>query len=111
MRGMWGFAQERAVAEMADIAADVRTILVYHLGVEPAQLVDGARLAEDLGADSLDLVEIVMSFEEQFGIETPNHDATGLATVGDAVHFIEAQLAAARTRAATPSDRWRLSLR
>lgn len=80
---------------MADIAAEFRDILVYHLGTEPAQLTDQARLAEDLGADSLDLVEIVMSCEERFDIEIPNRAATTFKTVGEAVRFVEAQLAAA----------------
>lgn len=78
---------------MTDIAAEVRDILVFHLGAEEGQLADGARLAEDLGADRLDLVEIAMSCEERFDIDIPNHIATTLATVGDAVRFIQAQVA------------------
>lgn len=78
---------------MTDIAAEVRDILVFHLGAEEARLTDDARLAEDLGADRLDLVEIAMSCEERFDIDIPNHVATGLATVGDAVRFIQAQVA------------------
>src|SRR3981081_3799553 len=74
---------------MTDIAAEVRDILVFHLGAEEAFLTDDARLAEDLGADRLDLVEIAMSCEERFDIDIPNHVATGLATVGDAVGFVE----------------------
>ena len=78
---------------MTDIAAEVRDILVFHLGAEEGQLTDDARLAEDLGADRLDLVEIAMSCEERFDIDIPNHIATTLATVGDAVRFIQAQVA------------------
>ena len=78
---------------MTDIAAEVRDILVFHLGAEEARLTDDARLAEDLGADRLDLVEIAMSCEERFDIDIPNHVATLLATVGDAVRFIQAQVA------------------
>jgi len=96
---------------VTDIAAEVRTILAYHLGIEEAKLTDEARLAEDLGADSLDLVEIVMSFEEQFGIEIPNHAATGLTTVGDAVRFVEARRTNLQAQPASQSDRWRLALR
>src|SRR5258707_4242676 len=100
---------------MTDIAAEVRDILVFHLGAEEARLTDDARLAEDLGADRLDLVEIAMSCEERFEIDIPNHVATGLATVGDAVGFVQAQLtettgAAAHSRAARPVGRARLDL-
>ena len=80
---------------MTDIAAEVRDILVFHLGAEEVLLTDDARLAEDLGADRLDLVEIAMSCEERFDIDIPNRVATSLATVGDAVRFVEAELAGA----------------
>jgi acyl carrier protein len=80
---------------VSDIAAAFRDILVFHLGAEEAQLADDARLAEDLGADRLDLVEIAMSCEERFNIDIPNRVATRLATVGDAVRFVEAQVAGA----------------
>ena len=83
---------------MSDIAAEVRDILVFHLGAEEARLVDGARLHEDLGADSLDVVEILMSCEERFGVEIPNRVAGAVVTVGDAVRCVEAQLAAAPLR-------------
>ena len=75
-----------------DIAAEVRDILVFHLGVEEARLTDDARLAEDLGADRLDLVEIAMTCEETFDIDIPNDVATRLATVGEAVRFVQAQV-------------------
>ena len=78
---------------MADVGAEVRSILIFHLGADEARLMDDARLAEDLGADSLDMVEIVMSCEERFDIDIPNRVATSLATVGDAVRFVEAELA------------------
>ena len=78
---------------MTDIGAEVRDILVFHLGADEARLVDGARLQQDLGADSLDLVEILMSCEERFGVEIPNRAAETLATVGDAIRCVEAQLA------------------
>ena len=77
---------------MTDIAAEVRDILVFHLGAEEARLTEDARLAEDLGADRLDLVEIAMSCEERFEVDIPNHVATSLATVGDAVRLVEAQV-------------------
>ena len=75
-----------------DIAAEVRDILVFHLGAEEARLTEDARLAEDLGADRLDLVEIAMSCEERFEVDIPNHVATNLATVGDAVRLVQAQV-------------------
>ena len=84
-----GLAWERAVS---DINSQVRDILAFHLGI------DGCgwrrRRFEDLGADSLDVIEIVMSCEEQFGIEIPNREATGLATVGDAVRCVADQIEA-----------------
>src|SRR5216683_6431501 len=82
--------RERGV--VTDIAAEVREILVFHLGSDRAKITDDARLADDLGADSLDVVEVVMSFEERFDIEIPNNVATRLVTVGDAVAFISSQV-------------------
>ena len=79
-----------------DIAAEVRDILVFHLGSEESKLTDNAKLIEDLGADSLDVVEIVMSFEEKFDIEIPTHKATEFGTVGDAIAFVEAHVAGSR---------------
>src|SRR5213080_3379934 len=86
-------AMPRERGMVADIAAEVREILVFHLGSDKAKITDDARLADDLGADSLDVVEVVMSFEERFDIEIPNNVATRLVTVGDAVAFISAQVA------------------
>jgi len=92
---------------VTDIAAEVRDILVFHLGAEEARLTDDARLAEDLGADRLDLVEIAMSCEERFDIDIPNQVAIGLATVGDAVRFVQAQVTGTRraTTGAGPARR------
>jgi acyl carrier protein len=81
---------------VTDIATEVRDILVFHLGSEEAKLTDNAKLIEDLGADSLDVVEVVMSFEESFDIDIPNHLATELVTVGDAIAFIKAHVATNR---------------
>jgi len=78
---------------VTDIATEVRDILVFHLGSEEATLTDNAKLIEDLGADSLDVVEVVMSFEEKFDIDIPNHVATAFVTVGDAIAFIKAHIA------------------
>jgi acyl carrier protein len=88
---------------VTDIAAEIRDILVFHLGAEEGLLTDDTRLVDDLGADRLDLVEIAMSCEERFDVEIPNQVAIGLATVGDAVRFIQAQVAA--TTAASPARR------
>ncbi len=77
---------------VTDVTAAVKDILVLHLGIEPFRIHERSRLAEDLGADSLDAVEIFMSCEERFDIEIPNHAAKKLATVGDAIRFIEARL-------------------
>ncbi len=97
---------------MTDIEAEIRDILAFHLGADQGRLTDDARLAEDLGADSLDVVEIVMSCEERFDIEIPNRVATRLATVGDAVRFIEAELAGTAGRDADPRPvRPRLAVR
>jgi acyl carrier protein len=81
---------------VTDIAAEVRDILVFHLGSEEAELTDDAKLIEDLGADSLDVVEVVMSFEEKFDIEIPTNKATEFVTVGDAIAFIKAHVAESR---------------
>jgi acyl carrier protein len=78
---------------VTDIAAEVRDILVFHLGSEEAKLTDNAKLIEDLGADSLDVVEVVMSFEEKFNIDIPNHVAAELVTIGDAIAFIKGHIA------------------
>ena len=63
--------------------------MVEHLGVEPDKVVDNASFIDDLGADSLDTVELVMAFEEEFAIEIPDDAAETIQTVGDAVKFIE----------------------
>jgi acyl carrier protein len=74
---------------MSDIADRVKKIVVEHLGAEEAKVVPGASFIDDLGADSLDTVELVMAFEEEFGCEIPDEAAEKIQTVGDAVKFIE----------------------
>ncbi|GAW33278.1 acyl carrier protein [Roseovarius sp. A-2] len=74
--------------DMSDIADRVKKIVVEHLGVEEDKVVDKASFIDDLGADSLDTVELVMAFEEEFGIEIPDDAADTIQTVGDAVKFI-----------------------
>ena len=78
---------------MNDIAAEVRDIIVLHLGVAEAQITDDASFKDTLGADSLDLVEIVMTCEERFDIEIPTKVASTFVTVGDAVGHIRTRLA------------------
>jgi acyl carrier protein len=75
--------------EMSDVADRVKKIVVEHLNVDGEKVNDGASFIEDLGADSLDTVELVMAFEEEFGIEIPDDAAESIVTVGDAVKFIE----------------------
>jgi acyl carrier protein len=75
--------------EMSDIAERVKKIVVDHLGVEAEKVKDDASFIDDLGADSLDTVELVMAFEEEFGCEIPDDAAETILTVGDAVKFLE----------------------
>ena len=67
----------------------VKEIIINELGVEPEKVSLEASFVEDLGADSLDTVELVMAFEEEFGIEIPDEDAEQLQTVGDAVRYLK----------------------
>jgi acyl carrier protein len=68
--------------------ARVREIIVNELGVEPDKVTDNASFVEDLGADSLDTVELVMAFEEEFGVDIPDEDAEQMRTVGDAIAYL-----------------------
>ena len=74
---------------MSDIAERVKKIVIEHLGVEEDKVIDSASFVDDLGADSLDTVELVMAFEEEFGSEISDSEAEKILTVGDAVKFIE----------------------
>jgi acyl carrier protein len=74
--------------DMSDIAERVKKIVVDHLGVEAEKVTEAASFIDDLGADSLDTVELVMAFEEEFGVEIPDDAADSILTVGDAVKFI-----------------------
>jgi len=80
---------------MSDVADRVKKIVIEHLGVEADKVVDKANFIDDLGADSLDIVELVMAFEEEFGIEIPDDAAESILTVGDAVKFLEEKTKAA----------------
>jgi acyl carrier protein len=72
-----------------DIADRVKKIVVEHLGVDESKVSEGASFIDDLGADSLDTVELVMAFEEEFGCEIPDDAAEKIVTVKDAVDFIQ----------------------
>ena len=78
---------------MSDVAEKVKKIVIEHLGVDAAKVTDNASFIDDLGADSLDTVELVMAFEEEFGCEIPDEEAEKIATVQDAVDYIDAHLA------------------
>jgi acyl carrier protein len=75
--------------QMSDVAERVKKIVVEHLGVDADKVVENANFIDDLGADSLDTVELVMAFEEEFGIEIPDDAAESIVTVGDAVKYID----------------------
>jgi len=74
---------------MSEFADRVKKIIVDHLGVDAEKVVEGASLIDDLGADSLDTVELVMAFEEEFGIEIPEAKADELSNVGEIISYIE----------------------
>ncbi len=82
---------------MAEAVADrVRAIIAEQLGVKLEEVTDAASFIEDLGADSLDTVELVMALEEEFGIEIPDEDAEKMANVGDSIKYIESKTAGAK---------------
>ena len=74
---------------MSDIAERVKKIVVEHLGADEDKVTDSASFIEDLGADSLDTVELVMAFEEAFDVEIPDEKAETILTVGDAISHLE----------------------
>jgi acyl carrier protein len=76
---------------MTEIATKIRAIVVEHLGVEESKVTPEASFIDDLGADSLDTVELVMAFEEAFNVEIPEDAAEKIATVKDAIEYIEKQ--------------------
>ena len=74
-----------------DISSKVKKMVADHLGVEELKVTDEANFIDDLGADSLDTVELVMAFEEEFGSEISDSEAEKILTVGDAIKFIESR--------------------
>ena len=82
---------------MAEAVADrVRAIIAEQLGVKLEEVTDAASFIEDLGADSLDTVELVMALEEEFGIEIPDEDAEKMSSVGDSIKYIESKTASTK---------------
>ncbi|MCS6909863.1 MAG: acyl carrier protein [Anaerolineales bacterium] len=79
---------------MADTFEEIKAIVVDRLGVDPAKVTPEARFREDLEADSLDLVELIMAFEEKFGSEISDEDAQKITTVGQAVEYVNARMKA-----------------
>ena len=78
---------------MSDVAERVKKIVIDHLGVDGEKVTEKASFIDDLGADSLDTVELVMAFEEEFGVEIPDDAAETIVTVGDAIKFLEKNVA------------------
>jgi acyl carrier protein len=86
--GLNGIKTNDRETDMADIEAKVKEIIINELGVDAEKVTPEASFVEDLGADSLDTVELVMAFEEEFGMEIPDEEAEKLRTVGDAINYI-----------------------
>jgi acyl carrier protein len=82
-------ADTGGLTRMASVEERVKQIIVEQLGVDEAEVTPTASFVDDLGADSLDTVELVMAFEEAFGIEIPDEDAEKIATVQNAIEYIE----------------------
>ena len=77
---------------MSDVASKVKAIIVDKLGVDESEVVNEASFTNDLGADSLDTVELIMQFEEEFGIEIPDEDAENILSVQEAFDYISKQI-------------------
>ena len=82
---------------MSDVSDKVRTIICDQLMVDQEEITDESSFVEDLGADSLDTVELIMEFEDEFGIEIPDEQAEKISTVGEAVAYLEKLLADKQT--------------
>ncbi len=76
-----------------EVVKQVKDIIVDKLGVEESEVTESANFTNDLGADSLDTVELLMEFERVFGIKIPDEDASGIATVADAINYVQGKLA------------------
>jgi acyl carrier protein len=84
------FVRNNKTKIMSDIASRVKAIIVDKLGVDENEVVNDASFTNDLGADSLDTVELIMEFEKEFDLQIPDDQAENIATVGQAIEFIEA---------------------
>ncbi len=84
------YEQHERIRQMSSVAEKVKDIIVEKLGVERGAVVDTASFTNDLGADSLDTVELIMDLEKAFGITIPDEDAEKIKTVGDAISYVEA---------------------
>jgi len=78
---------------MSSAAEKIKSVIAEQLGVKAEEVTDNAKFVDDLGADSLDTVELVMALEEEYGVEIPDEDAEKLTTVGEAIKYIEEKLA------------------
>ena len=76
---------------MAEVGQKVKSIIAEQLGVKIEEVTDAASFVDDLGADSLDTVELVMALEEEFGIEIPDEDAEKITSVGEAIRYVESK--------------------
>jgi acyl carrier protein len=94
MRTFVGNLQQRGISSMPDLQDKVKDIIVEELGVEREKLTNEASFMEDLGADSLDTVELVMAFEKEFNIDIPDEDAEKMRTVGDAMNYLREKVKA-----------------
>ena len=79
---------------MSDVASKVKSIIIEKLGVDEGDITNEASFTNDLGADSLDTVELIMEFEKEFDVTIPDEDAETIATVGDAVTYLEGKTSA-----------------
>ncbi len=79
------------MVERAQALSEIQAILVEQLGVDASELVETASFSEDLNADSLDLVEMIMEMEDKFGVKIPDEEAEKIVTVGDAVNYVVAR--------------------
>ena len=77
---------------MSASAEKIKAVIAEQLGVKPEEVTEGAKFVDDLGADSLDTVELVMALEEEYGVEIPDEDAEKLLTVGDAIKYIDEKM-------------------
>jgi acyl carrier protein len=77
---------------MSDVTTKVKAIIVDKLGVDESEVTNDASFTNDLGADSLDTVELIMELEKEFDIQIPDDEAEGIATVGDAIKFVESAI-------------------